>query len=109
MASIVFHPEQSIAGLHPSLLAALGPAVSSGTRDITDQIDALRRRPSPALLQPEVGSASQGKSAGEPLFDALAAAKILTSQVAMHLDEGWRDKLFRQLDSLHDPAEWEQD
>jgi hypothetical protein len=25
----------------------------------------------------------------------------------MHLDREWRDKLFYQLDSLHDPAEWE--
>lgn len=45
----------------------------------------------------------------ERLFDALAGVKILTSQVAMHLDQEWRRALFRQLDSLHDPDEWEQD
>jgi hypothetical protein len=43
------------------------------------------------------------------LFDALAAAKILASQVAMHLDQNWRNELFHQIDSLHDPAEWETD
>jgi len=43
----------------------------------------------------------------ERLFDALANVKILTSQVAMHLERAWKDKLFRQLDSLHDPEEWE--
>ena len=43
----------------------------------------------------------------ERLFDALASVKILTSQVAMHLDREWRDKLFRQLHPLHDPAELE--
>ena len=41
------------------------------------------------------------------LFDALAQVKILTSQVAMHIDTEWRNKLFRQLDSLHDIEEWE--
>ena len=41
------------------------------------------------------------------LFNALAQVKIFTSQVAMHLDTEWRHKLFRQLDSLHDIAEWE--
>ena len=41
------------------------------------------------------------------LFDALAQVKIFTSQVAMHLDTEWRDKLFHQLDSLHEIDEWE--
>jgi hypothetical protein len=43
----------------------------------------------------------------ERLFEALASVKILTSQIAMHLDREWRGKLFQQLDSLHDPDEWE--
>jgi hypothetical protein len=42
------------------------------------------------------------------LFDALAQVKILTSKVAMHVDAEWRQKLFRQLDSLHDIVEWEE-
>lgn len=43
---------------------------------------------------------------GEQLFVALAEAKIWTSRVAMHLDCGTRDRLFRQLDVLHDADEW---
>jgi hypothetical protein len=43
----------------------------------------------------------------EKLYDALARTKVLTSAVAMHLDRIWRIKLFRQLDALHDLAEWE--
>ena len=44
-----------------------------------------------------------GKSLGEMLFDANAAAKILTSHISMYLRDGWRDKLFYQLDNLLDP------
>jgi hypothetical protein len=33
---------------------------------------------------------------------------MLTASVAMHLDQARRDKLFRQLDSLHDVTEWEE-
>ena len=42
------------------------------------------------------------------IYQALAGAKILTSMFAMHLDNDWRRKLFSQLDSLHDPIEWEE-
>jgi hypothetical protein len=35
--------------------------------------------------------------------------KVLTSQIAMHLDRKWRDRLFEQLDRMHSVAEWDQD
>jgi hypothetical protein len=41
------------------------------------------------------------------VFDALAQAKILVAQVAMHLGKDERHRLFAQLDSLHDVSEWE--
>lgn len=47
-------------------------------------------------------------STEEKLFNALAAAKILTSQVAMHLDDGWRKKLFRRLDDLLSVDSWDE-
>ncbi|MDR7153280.1 hypothetical protein J2W40_000074 [Sphingobium xenophagum] len=40
------------------------------------------------------------------LFSATASAKIWTSKVAMHLDRAVRDRIFRQLDILHDADEW---
>ena len=43
----------------------------------------------------------------ERLFIASVSFKILTSQVSMHLDKAWRDKFFRQLDSLLDVEEWD--
>lgn len=41
------------------------------------------------------------------LFSALADMKVFFSQVAMHMDREWRDRLFLQLDRLHDPEEWD--
>lgn len=48
-----------------------------------------------------------GQSLDESLFDAKATAKQLTSRVSMYLRDGWRDKLFYQLDNLMDPDEWD--
>jgi hypothetical protein len=47
------------------------------------------------------------KGLDEQLYDALAAFKIRTAAVAMHLDRDWRVKLFGQLDSLLALADWE--
>lgn len=48
-------------------------------------------------------------SLAERLYDALAEAKLLTSQVAMHFDQDWRTRLFAQLDDLLDVEEWHED
>lgn len=82
----------------------LGSALSRETMEIAQRIQALQNSPSPAAAVPVSGE----RPLEEHLFDALAAVKIMTSQVAMHMDGEWRGKLFRQLDSLHDPAEWEE-
>ena len=49
---------------------------------------------------------SSHRSMEERLFDARATSKILASQVAMYMQEEWRRKLYRQLDSLLDVDEW---
>jgi hypothetical protein len=85
------------------------PALSEQTREIVRSVRALRHRPSPGSLGSGVLRVAKDRPLEERLFDALASVKILTSQVAMHLDGEWRVKLFRQLDSLHDLAEWELD
>lgn len=46
------------------------------------------------------------RSIEERSFDALVAAKVWTSKVAMHLSLDARDRYFRQLDRLHDADEW---
>jgi hypothetical protein len=83
----------------------LEPAFSTETRTIAGQIDALRIGKSPSSIT-EAPTAE--KDLAERVFESLAAAKILTSQVAMHLERGSRDRLFQQLDSLHDTSEWEE-
>lgn len=44
----------------------------------------------------------------EQLFDARANVKILLSRVSMHFSKALREKLFRQIDLLHDPDDWEE-
>ncbi len=88
-------------------------AVSSSTL-ITRQGDAEVYNPA-ALTMGEQnfsranirGTTHSGRSVEESLFDARAMAKILTSRISMYLREGWRDKLFYQLDNLLDPNEWD--
>ena len=79
--------------------------LSSETRTIERIVSELRNPQSPASLR----SKDDEKSTQERLFDATANVKILTSQVAMYLDNVWREKLFRQIDSLHDVDEWDTD
>jgi hypothetical protein len=45
----------------------------------------------------------------EKLFNSKAAFKITTNLVAMHLDKGWRDKLFSQVDALLNADDWQFD
>lgn len=74
------------------------------------RVAALRNPQSPASLRPySVAKNNDSRTIEEQLFDATANTKILTSQVAMHLDREWRERLFQQLDSLHDPEEWDAD
>lgn len=87
--------------LRPStfLEAAISEATSRFERHITE----LKSPPSPGALFALLNE----KSIEEKIFDATASVKILTAQVAMHLERELREKLFRQLDSLHDPVGWE--
>lgn len=77
--------------------------LSAETRTLEHRISELRNAQSPASFPTK----EMEKSVEERLFDATASVKILTSAVAMHLDSVWREKLFRQIDSLHDPEEWD--
>ncbi len=43
----------------------------------------------------------------EQLFAVRASLKIWVSQVSMHLAAEWRSRLFRQIDLIHDPEDWE--
>jgi hypothetical protein len=83
--------------------ASLHPALSAETNIIAKWVDELRR-PSPASLAPQ----TEGQALEIRVFDALAGAKVSTAQVAMHFEQDLRDRLFRQLDSLHETDQWEE-
>lgn len=106
MTSILARPPELHSGAASSPLISLESAVSPDTYAVAWQIQALRNPPSCASIRPGTGQQGSDKPLPERLFEALAAAKILTSQIAMHLDAAWRARLFDQLDSLHDPEEW---
>ncbi len=101
MTALVISPSRANPKQSPSPLQRL---VNRETQEIVQRAAALHNPVSPASLR----SGSPGmKPLEEQLFEALVNVKILTSQVAMHFDREWRSKLFHQLDSLHDQAEWE--
>jgi hypothetical protein len=94
-------PSENSLNLHRPTTMAFA-AASPETVLLEEQIKSLKIPPSPGALKPTATSSIE-----ESLFDATATVKMLTAQVAMHLDREWRTKLFRQLDSLHEPSEWE--
>lgn len=53
-----------------------------------------------------VREAYENRSIEEQIFMSLAEAKIWTSRVSMHLEKNTRDRIFKQLDVLHDLDEW---
>ncbi len=92
---------------HSNLLSGMTVAAfGDQTKQVEKYVSNLRSPLSPASL-PFV-SIEKG-SIENQLFDATASIKILTSQVAMHMDREWRDKLFSQIDLLHDLDEWDAD
>ena len=68
-------------------------------------IEANSRLSRPATFR-EQPSASM--SLEEQLFNSRAACKIRTSQIAMHLEPGRRERFFAQVDSLLDADEWDE-
>jgi hypothetical protein len=86
--------------------ASLHPALSAETNKIAGWVDGLRQ-PSPASLARK--TVVEGQPREVRVFDALAVAKVLASNVAMHLARDFRNRLFQQLDSLHDTGDWEDD
>lgn len=88
----------------------LFPIKTAGVgRDANDLAKSFRSR---AELTYSIDSTTQNAAPGsrslpDQLFNALAAFKIRTAAVAMHLDRDWRDRLFAQLDSLLAADDWD--
>jgi hypothetical protein len=84
------------------ILGAPNVGVSQTAREIEKSLSSLRRPNASQEGRQEV----LAKSKVEALFDSRAHFKVLISQIAMHLDGKWRERLFKQIDSLLDADEW---
>lgn len=66
----------------------------------------LKPRPS-AMLKTQSGKSAFADAPAMKLFNAAASLKMQASQVSMHLPEYWRVRLFKMLDTLYSPEEWD--
>ena len=67
-------------------------------------IDAVARFVPPSQFTEH---APQAKSLRDMLYEVRASCKTNTSRVAMHLDQEWRERFFRQIDNLFDEESWD--
>lgn len=77
--------------------------ISPASQLFAENISKLQISPSPSTFK----SFKQNQNLKDLLFDATANVKILTSQVAMHMEKSCRENLFKQIDLLHKMDEWE--
>lgn len=77
---------------------------ANAMRHIYAEVDRLKyKKPLTHVKRFKSGS----ESLEVTLFDVKAELKIITSEVSMHIDSILREKLFKQIDRIHDPDEWE--
>ena len=95
-----FRPDAGAIGM--SLLSIPSTGTSATSQIIKQKLDDLAA-PTPSFSGKRVAA----RGLEEELYDALAAFKIRTASVAMHLDRDWRTKLFAQLDSLLALSDWD--
>jgi hypothetical protein len=93
------------------VLSLPSQGASDDAKRITDSLAEIKDWASRRLgsaIDPRVLKLRPAPTA-ERLDTALASAKVMTSNVAMHLDREWRDRLFAQLDDLLDVEDWHQE
>jgi len=76
---------------------------SDETKVIMNRISELESKSGSAFVKNKIVS----DTLDERLFDARANVKILLSKVSMHYSDVFREKLYRQIDLIHDPDDWE--
>ncbi len=97
----------------PNLLFSLSSAAGEDAETISNSLLEIQKRqildrPIYKLAEVEASRIAD-KPLPEKLYDALARVKLLTAQVAMHLDTEWRSRIFEQLDDLLDAEDWHED
>ncbi len=93
-----------------SLLFPLSSAAGEDAKIISDSLKAIQERQTLGRPIDKLAETEAPWDADTPLpeklYDALARVKLLTAQVAMHLDTEWRSRIFEQLDDLLDAEDW---
>jgi hypothetical protein len=93
--------------LKPWMRATPLEGISRVSDEIKDQLSTKALTPANTIATAESGTVvSVPKSEADRLFDTRVQLKVLAAQVAMHVTNPWRDRLFKQIDGLLDPAEW---
>lgn len=100
----VFSPTKSLHELFAPETAFSTPIDIDNNKSVMQAVKDLKTKPSLATLKQTL---SGNESVEELLFDARANVKIMASAVSMHIKPELRKKLFRQIDMLHDPDDWE--
>ncbi len=101
---------QSISGGLALRNSIVDTALSKQTLEVSELMGALRIPTAPSVMRMEAPKdASHKISLDERLFDARAAAKQMIARVAMHIEPQKRARLFKQIDSLHALADWNED
>ena len=90
----------------PNLLFSLSSAAGEDAETISNSLLEIQKRqildrPIYKLAEVEASRIAD-KPLPDKLYDALARVKLLTAQVAMHLDTECRSRIFEQLDDLLD-------
>jgi hypothetical protein len=88
------------AGLQASM--ALGPQYTAFASTTAEAVASSAVSTSRLQFHGQIGQLS------DQLYNSRASFKIAASMYAMHLDRGWRDILFKQVDQLMDPEEWDE-
>jgi len=83
------------------------PEIDSPSSLLLRELESLITPP-PPNSQASVSSKSiKDRPLGEALFDACAEVKVITSSVSMHLSNESRQKLFNQIDMMHEIDGWD--
>jgi hypothetical protein len=93
-------------GNDPAFFSPAVPVETSMWRE-TARNEVQRLQPPKARSNYKLMFVERDPTIPEKLFESLVGAKVVTSQVAMHLERKWRDAFFAKLDRIHDADEWD--
>jgi hypothetical protein len=88
-------------------LPSFGAGVDS--KLINDHLTSMRKLLSgPVAGLAEVKDLKRKGDLADQILEKRASLKRITATIAMHLDRGWRESLFAELDRLLDPEDWDE-